>query len=152
MVGFVLCGIVVSFREGNEMVVVVCDYLMEKYGFIFYQVVVVVGYGMQESGFNLVVVGDNGIVFGVFQWCGNCYINGKWFVVWFGWVWKILEIQLDFFVYELKISESYVGQVLFVFINLEEVVIVLMYFECLVGYIRINLCVGYGYFNWFVFV
>lgn len=145
--GSVPRGIVVSSREGNETAARARDYLVEKHRFQPHWAAAAAGHGMQESGFNLAAVGDNGTAFGAFQWRGNRYTNGKRFAARSGRAWKTLETQLDFFVHELKTSESYAGQALFASTNLEEAVTALMHFERPAGYTRTNPRAGHGYSN-----
>jgi len=140
-------GIGVGPKEGNEAAAAARNYLVEKHGLKPFQAAAIAGHGMQESGFNLKAVGDNGTAHGAFQHRGARLVNGKRFAARSGRSWDTLEAQLDFVMHELKTSESYAGKALFGSTNLDEAVSAFMHFERPQGYSRANPQAGHGYAN-----
>ncbi|TYC51620.1 hypothetical protein FMN50_20270 [Rhodobacterales bacterium] len=140
-------GIVVGEKDSNERAAAARDYLIQKHGLQPYQAAAIAGHGMQESGFDLAAVGDNGTAKGAFQHRGDRLVNGQRFAARSGRSWDTLEAQLDFVMHELANSESYAGNALRNATNLDEAVAAFMHFERPAGYTRENPTAGHGYSN-----
>ncbi|QFS98890.1 hypothetical protein FIV06_15790 [Labrenzia sp. THAF191b] len=138
-------GIVVGEKDSNETAAAARDYLIQKHGLQPHQAAAIAGHGMQESGFNLKAVGDNGTAHGAFQHRGDRLVNGKRYAASSGRSWDSLEAQLDFVMHELATSESYAGNALRAATNLDEAVAAFMHFERPAGYTRANPTAGHGY-------
>ncbi|KQR30131.1 hypothetical protein ASF91_15045 [Rhizobium sp. Leaf155] len=140
-------GIRVSPKASNERAAYARDYLQNKHGFSPVAAAAVAGHGMQESGFNLDAVGDQGTAFGAFQWRNERKANLQRFAATRGQDWKNLDTQLDFAVHELSTSEQTAGKALASATSLDDAVAAFMHFERPQGYSLANPRAGHGYSN-----